>query len=139
LSDSSKAGVSLLRGFNSQRDRTLVGAHGLLGFTPHFYLTTEVDFQFADYALASAQDTTGFANYQKLGYEVMQGLHFYVTQETQRLDFKVARGHAFLYGIGSQWFPRPHIEFNLNWQKQQLGALPDVTTDFAWLLVHYYL
>ena len=138
LADHYKIGLQYYYGSNSTRTRQMGGLHGILGFTPHFYLLTELDLQ-ASALTATSSLTWGMINYQKLGYEITQGLHFYLTQEMSKLDFNNSQNQVQRYGLGMQWLPRPHFELNFTWLKQMDTARFNIYTDQLWLLFHYYL
>lgn len=137
--DSTKVGANFLRSFNAAQSRTLLGPSAMLGFTSRFYLLTELDLQFAQPTNAAQPSTSGAVNYQKLGFELIQGLHLYASEDYRKIDFKNERSSLFRYGPGIQWFPRPHFEFNLNWLRVNSSSFPNNTTDFIWFLWHYYL
>lgn len=137
IGESTKLGCSYLWGTSNQASRNLMGPYVLLGFSSRLYLLSELDFQFK--SIPSGAPTTGGVNYQKLGYELTQGLVLYGTQEYSRLDFSNPDSLQTSYGLGLQFFPRPHFEFNFSYQKQFISALSSSPFDFAWLMFHYYL
>lgn len=139
LADHHKVGLSYFHGDAQTTTRNLVGPWAILGFTPHFYLLTEVDFQQKANKSGGGDPQWGAVNYQKLGYEVLQGLHFYATQDYSRLDFKDASTIRNSFGLGTQFFPRPHFELNFEWQKLKNVAVSPEYTDFAWLMLNFYL
>lgn len=136
--DSLKTGVSYFYGTNKLASRQVAGPWGILGFTPHFFLLTEFDFQGLtpkSGPLLSRQ--WGMVEYNRLDYEFFQGFHGYLTQELSRLDFGNPDTLSKAYGIGIQFFPRPHLELNLSWQIQTVATVQGYT-DFGALLVHFY-
>jgi hypothetical protein len=137
IGESAKLGYSYLWGTSSLASRNLMGPYVLLGFSSRLYLLSELYFQFK--STPSIGSTTGGVNYQKLGYELMQGLVLYGTQEWSKLDFSNPNSLQTNYGLGVQFFPRPHFEFNFSYQKQLISALSSTPFDFAWLMFHYYL
>lgn len=138
--ESYKMGVSYLYARTDLgTNRHVFGPWGILGFTPKFFLLSELDFQGAH------QDTNlletrqwGMVDYLRLDYEYFQGFHGFLTQELFRLDFRDPSTLNKVYGIGLQWFPRPHFEFDAEWQLQ-ISAQVQGYTDFAFLMLHYYL
>lgn len=108
--DTLKLGMS---GHFSPGKRTLFGPYAIFGFTKSFFLLAEVDIQ-----KTKVWDTY---QYLRLDYEWLQGLHSFILWEGEQS-----------YGIGLQWFPRPHFELQGVWEKQ-------ATADFAWLLFHYWI
>src|SRR6185437_15537198 len=87
LGDSSKAGYSAFFGTENSKNRELTGPYALLGFTKHFYFLGEADLQFTQPPGSSS--TKGVVSYERLGYEAIQGLHFYWMQQTYVYDFGV--------------------------------------------------
>lgn len=137
--DSYKTGVSYFYGANNLARRHIAGPWGILGFTPHFFLLTEFDFQGSTPKTGPSLDTQwGMVNYSRLDYEFFQGFHGYLTQELSRLDFGNPDTLSKNYGIGIQFFPRPHLELNLSWQMQTTATVAGYT-DFLFLLFHFYL
>jgi|GEM_PF-4587035 len=74
-----------------------MGAFGVLGFTPRFYLLTEWDFQQRTLA-GQNESKLGLYNAQKLNYEPVQGLNFYLLQEMARADISDGRNQTFRVG-----------------------------------------
>jgi hypothetical protein len=134
-----KAGMSYLYAYSDLgTNRHVMGPWGILGFTPKFFLLSEFDFQ------GSHQDTNltenrqwGMVDYLRLDYEYFQGFHGYLMQELARYDFKDPSTLSKVYGIGVQWFPRPHIELDFEWQLQMTAAVQGYS-DFAFALLHFY-
>lgn len=126
-----KLGVSYLYGDSPQK-RHLFGPHALIGFSTQFFLLSELDFQ-------SMDQSFGHAQLQKFGFEPTKGLIVFVTEETSKLNWQNDQSWKAAYGFGIQYFPRPHFEFSLNWQKRQSKTLYDGFYDLAWLFIHYYL
>lgn len=126
-----KVGASLFHGTRDGVSRTVFGPWAILGFTPELYLLTEWDFQSAA--------NLGLLNYQRLGYEIFQGLHGFVSQEWNQRDFGNRSAFSEAYGVGALFFPRPHFEFSIQWQKTRSLGSGNAFSDFAYLLLHYYL
>jgi hypothetical protein len=140
VSESYKLGASFYYGFNSTGNRTIVGPNAILGFTPSFFLLTEWDFVSQNFNSASAASQQGIVGYQRLDYELTKGLHTYVTQEYSQLNFDNSNTFSAAYGVGLQFFPRPHLELNMSWQKQKQNSVSrDDFGDYGWLMMHFYL
>ena len=134
LSDTYKAGLSYYFGTSPLTgSRHVFGPFFILGFTHHFFLLSETDLQRA-YPAGGVAPSWGEVTYNRLDYEWIQGLHTYVTAEFNYAG-PVLPQQSF--GLGVQWFPRPHLEANLAWQKQKYPDLP--FQDFAYIMLHYYL
>ena len=137
LGDTYKVGASYFNGTSNIANRQVVGPWGILGFSPHFFLLTELDYQASDPNAASQPTQRGIVNYQRLDYEFFQGFHGYLTQELSRLDFTNSDGLNKTYGLGIQSFPRPHLEVNLSIQLQSMATVPGYN-DIAVIMLHFY-
>jgi hypothetical protein len=134
LGDRSKVGFGYYLGARTTSTRQLFGPYAVLGFTEHFFLLAELDFQ----ALSAAGTTKfGPASYVRLDYEFIRGLHGYLTGEFSKTDPTKASAGAF--GLGAQFFPRPHFEFRVEYTKRQDAMTSDRLADYIWLMGHYYL
>jgi hypothetical protein len=113
--------------------RDVFGPFGILGFTPHFFLLTEFDFQF--FHLMS---NNGWVNWNRLDYELVQGLHAFASLGITRGATLDPLGDSTAYGPGIQFFPRPHFEFLLQWLFQRFPGFPSDTLNYGTFLMHYY-
>jgi hypothetical protein len=138
LSDKYKVGGSYFKGTNDKATRQVVGPYGILGFSKALSLLTETDFVSAT-TTDTLQNTKGIADYQKLDYEALKGFHVFVTGEYLQTNFDDALTIARTYGLGLNYFPRPHLEFLIAWDKQAIAAMPYGFYDFVYLMFHYYL
>lgn len=132
-----QVGANYLYGSKSNQKRHVAGIFGSLGFTPRLFLLSEIDFQLTQ--PLNQNITRGFVDYQRLGYEVIQGLNFYLLQELARLNFKDSKTAFSSYGVGAQFFPRPHFEILMEYQKQKTSAFPSAFSDTLVLLGHYWI
>lgn len=117
--------------------RHLVGPFAILGITRRITFLSEFDFQISNQR-SPGQTVSGAVNYQKFSYEIKQGLWANLTQEWSRLAFSNEATLANQYGVGIQWFPRPHFELNVAWQKNRIVAVAPTYSDFAWIMLHFY-
>lgn len=129
LGDRSKVGLSAFVGQKNGAGRQLLGAYALLGFNEHFFLLAEADLQ-----RLSAGDV-GPASYARLDYEFIQGLHGYLSGEFSYLSAQT----AYAAGLGVQWFPRPHFEFRLHYDRRRDALTSYRDAHYGWLMAHYYL
>ena len=139
IADTYKVGLSYFYGDAQTTTRHVGGAWGIFGFTRRFFLLSEWDFQSQSNKVGSASAKTGIVNYQRLDYEFIQGLHLFLTQDLSHLDLEDSQTLSHSYGAGLQFFPRPHFEWDLSWQKLRRISVSNAYTDFAWLMFHYYL
>jgi hypothetical protein len=137
FAESSQAGLSFFHGVSQNISRDVVGPFGILGLTRSTFLLTEFDLQ--NRRSSTGGVSAGWVTWSRLDYEFIQGLHGYLTYGLTRPDFKTSTGKSTNWGIGSQWFPRPHFEFQFLWQFQSVSAFQDATLQYGTLLLHYYL
>ncbi len=138
LFKSSKVGLGYYYGKNDNEiKRHLAGPYFIIAFSPHFYLLEEVDYQ--NTSTATISGTSGIVNYTKLGYEFYKGTHVTLTQEYSKSNFNNDLSQSQAYGLGLQYYPIPHVEVGLTYQKRKTDALYSTFYDFAWFQFHYYL
>jgi hypothetical protein len=140
IADHYKVGLSYMYGTDSAQRRHVIGPYAILGFTQKFYLMTELDFQRATNTTAGLGDpmTSGIAQTNRLGYELIKGLNLILDQEYARLDFSQWNTLTQRYGAGVWWFPRPHLEASFEYQKRQ--NMGDTGfSDFMYFLWHIYI
>ena len=138
FADRYKVGISYYYGYRPVATRQLMGPFAILGFTPHFFMLAELDFQWLS-TQGGLGSQWGPVDYVRLDYEVIQGLHFYLTQELSKLFINYDPSYNDAYGIGVQFFPRPHYEINALYQKMRVGGSSAAFSDFLWCLAHVYL
>lgn len=137
FADTFKIAVNYWRGHAGPVDRDLYGAWALLGFSKNIFLVSEVDWQNRKINLVT---TKSFVTYQKAGYTLFKGFDLLALGEFQKADLDDAATEVSRYGLGFQFYPRPHFEFSGAWTKQKTLALQKgQEADYAWLLLHYYL
>ena len=137
IADNYKVGLSYFYGVNTTQNRHLMGPFGILGFTPKFSLLSEFDFQGASVGPDYATRTWGIVDYQKLDYEYFQGFHGFLVQQLSRPNFSNGSTLMKSYGIGLQYFPRPHFEISATWEIQTIATSSDYS-DYAYLMLHFY-
>jgi len=136
LADKFELGASYFYGKKLNADpRSVVGPFAILGFTKRLFYLGELDFQ-------SKTSRWGVFDFQRLTYEVRQGLQVFLQQELAQSNQVSQTGtNARLerYGVGALFFPRPHFEIDarMHWQKDVYSET--AFHPYAWLLLHYYL
>jgi hypothetical protein len=142
ISDHDKIGLSFMYETNDFNHRYVTGPFGLLGVTERLYVMTEGDFQALTPKSATSSPPTqwGFIETTRAGYELVQGLHLVLDQEFARNNFSALSTLKQRYGAGVWWFPRPHIELGLEYQKRQDRSQPFTDFyDYLYFLWHFYL
>lgn len=132
-----RAGLSYFYGSNPLQHRQVFGPYAIVGLSKYFYIMGEADFE---YVTPNGQPSNwGSADYIKFDFQPVQGLHFYLTQEYAKTNFNDPSTAIDAYGIGSQWFPRPHFELNAVYEKRRELAQGTNYFDMAWFMFHFYL
>ncbi len=131
-----KVGFSALQGGDDQSDRTLGGLWAIVSWFPRFFTMSQADYQWKS---RPARSQRGYVTSHKLNYEVMQGLIPFLLFERSFLDSNLPSSQRTAYGLGVQFFPRPHFEVLGQWQRDQLDKVSQSVTDTAWLMLNFYL
>ena len=128
-------GVSLGRHFKAQNN-TMLGLSAMVGLSEYMYLLSDNVFQRRDVFGSSQND---FYHFLKLGYEIEKGVHVFILEDLRKQDLSADATTQNFYGLGFTFFPRPHIEIQGVWAKQNVLSRNVKNADYAWLLMHYYL
>jgi len=113
--------------------RAVFGPHAMLAFTSRLYWLGELDFQ-------NQNSTWGVFQYQKLGFEPVQGFHVFLAQDFQQANSTDTATSTWAWGPGLQWFPRPHFEGQLFlWQNRYPSALQDLNQTTVYAMLNFYL
>lgn len=86
-----------------------------------------------------ANSKWGFIEVLKLGNEIFQGLHAIGIQEYSNADFDQANPRFESYGVGVEWYPRPHWDLSGIFRRERNTALRDEFDNVVWLIGHVYL
>lgn len=130
-----KVGGSLFYGQNELEHRTVYGPWAQLGLLSSLVLLSEFDFQ--SQVQKNSVNQFGWVTFEKLDYEWFQGLHTFVSHQHERPDFKNDLTYFQVFGVGAQWFPRPHFEFVLTYEKRDANV-PGRDADWIYLMNHFY-
>jgi len=136
--DRYKVGTSIWSGSSQQMKRTMMGLHGILGFTKQLYFLSEIDFQWMT-TLATSSENRGFYDFQRFGYEFLKGAHAYLQFQFEQSNLQDSTSIKRAIGGGLLFYPRPHFEFSTEYDKSYVQATGSNLTDIIWLLLHYYL
>ena len=139
VADTYKVGLSYEYGIDPAYNRNVIGPWGILGFTKHFFLLTEFDAQQTSMNAPASGSHWGAVDYNKLDYEFVQGMHAYITQDFAQLNFNQFSTLQNSYGVGLQFFPRPHFEINASYQWLRQIFVGNTYTDFAWIMFNVYI
>lgn len=142
FADHYKAGLSYLYGTNDIYNRHVFGPYGILGFTQSLYLLSELNFQAYTPKTGPGYNPVqwGGVETSRLGYEVVRGLNLILSQEYGRLQFSNLTSLQERYGVGVWWFPTPHLEGAIEYQKRLNRAQPFASFyDYLYILWHLYI
>lgn len=139
LSDKYKIGLSYLHANLKTAARDLFAAYAIFGFSKSLYLLSEIDLQWMRDLTDSTASPHGAVTFQQLNYEWTQGFHVYAVAELSNLNVGEVLTRKDSWGFGTQLFPRPHIDFELEYRKERAMSLYSSYYDTAWALLHYYL
>jgi hypothetical protein len=141
ISDSMQVGLSLFQGEGPLFDRQVVGPYFMAGFGENYFLLSELDFQTEtrvgeDDALPAKRSVR--AMYNKAGWQVDQGLIWYLTVENLETDQSDRDVGFTALGTGLQWFPRPHLELLASLQQRTEAAYSNKSGNMGTVMFHYY-
>jgi hypothetical protein len=142
FSDSYRVGMSVWSGWSDQRRRWLASLHGIFGFTEHFYWEDETAWQNAQAKVGDlypGPTTTGIYHFDRLGVEVLQGLHVTGISDISLTDVQNPNTQLWMLGGGPVWYPRPHFELELVGTRRRVLQTSQDWETYAYLMFHYYL
>lgn len=116
--------------------RERYGAHALLGISPKWAVLT--DWQFQQQLLAGRQREWGVFASGKITYEPFKGLWLSAWGDYSQRNLEDNDTSRQRFGPGFQFFPRPHLEIQALWLKEN-NKSTGAWGDYAMLLLHYYL
>ena len=141
LLDKHKLGASYFYGEESSKNtnttRHVYGPWFIISWTERLYSLSELDFQNKTNR-QTGQSTSGYVTSNRLSYELFKGVIPFALFEQEHLDQGRPQSKLHTYGLGLQFFPRPHYELTAAWQKERLFSSPEYS-DLAWLMLHFYL
>lgn len=143
LNERSRIGGSFWQGeggssaSDSRYQRFMLALHSIVNISESWFFTGELDRQ-----ERLDKPSTGFNLTQsqyaflRLHYEPVRGVVPFFQVQHERGDVNLNSSEANKYGLGFNWYPRPHFEFLGIWNRvSRQGAW----SDEAYLLLHYYL
>lgn len=136
LKDSHKFGLSIWSGDADAYKKTMLGLHGVFGWTERLYTLAEID-QVSQVVKSTNIETKSIYQLLKLGYEFYKGTHVQIVQEWGKPNTQNSVEIQSI-GLGVIWYPRPHFEFESLWTKRRTVGTSDEFEDFAYLLTHFY-
>ncbi|MGE0763433.1 MAG: hypothetical protein AB7N80_09145 [Bdellovibrionales bacterium] len=139
VAENAKLGVSAFIGENEDTRRELLG---LWGVTPLFgekmVLLGEMDYQESTDLTPSREKTRTLAGHTRLGYHLFKGFTPYVVYEYLHSNM-FNEDKIKSPGVGFQFLPLPHLEFQAEYQRQSGLPAAGLENDSVFLLLHFYL
>lgn len=135
--DKHKVGINYFTADSDVREREMYGIHGMWGFTPDFYALSEFDIQ-KQKTLSTGATADGIYYFQKFGYEFTRGIHAIAQIDGSQSDRDLDMSKTFAYGLGFNFYPRPHFDFTGLWTKATIKAVQPGEMDVAYFMMHYY-
>ncbi len=131
-----KSGLQFLSEKDDLQTRTITGAIGYLGWSKEFGTLFEAD-QVVTSPSAGGPDKKGLSLIQRSAYEIFKGFHIVALNDYFQSDVDNGATKNYKFGPGIQWFPRPHLDLQAFWTREQTSTSKE--GDYAWLVLHYYL
>lgn len=130
-----KTGLQFLSEKDDLQERKILGALGYLGWTKEFGTLIELDKQTT--TVSGSPDKNGISLMQRSSYEFYKGFHVVALNDYFQSDIENGATKNYKFGPGIQWFPRPHLDIQAFWTREQTSTSKE--GDYAWLVLHYYL
>jgi hypothetical protein len=133
-----KVGLSYLSSHDKIKERQIYGIWWQFSFTKDLFIDIETDLQ-RKVSRTTNSKQNGYTGSTKLHYSIFKGLIPYAVFEKTYLDSNNPLSETTIYGAGIDFFPRPHFEFNLNYQRETINIVKNSSTNVAWLMLNLYL
>jgi hypothetical protein len=141
LGTSSRAGLSYRQVRHDEATDQIAGVFAAIGWSPQTFTLAEVD-QKATVtkhpADGQAKILRGAVSHLKLAHEPVQGVVPYLVHEADVPDLTAQKTRKDTYGLGLQWFPRPHLELD-SFYGHMLVRQDYSYAAVAYFILHYYL
>lgn len=137
INERSRVGASFWQGQGSQFDRWVAAAHGIVNISKEWFFSGEIDRTERSTKRVNGTDVVlSQYVYARLNYEPVQGFWPLLQFQHERADVSLNSSEANKYGLGFNFFPRPHFEFLGIWNRVSRGH---DWSDEAYFVLHYYL
>lgn len=142
LFEHNKIGISVLHSAQTlvkpETNRWAVSPWGLWQWTNQIYSNHEFVWNTKN-DITADKKTKSWATSHKLHFEVAQGAIPFLDWEWSQTDRSSDATQKHNFGLGFDWFPRPHFNIQVAGQREVLRRNPDDPIYFAWLMGNYYL
>lgn len=131
-----KIGADFWQGWFDTKYRTLAGGHALWGWSEHWVTLAQYTSQDIN---AGGAHTWGWYFFQKTTWEFTKGVWASFVTDLSQSDQSLETTQDNKYGVGMQFFPRPHVEIQFNYMRVRDRRVTDAEGDLAFGILHYYL
>lgn len=141
IGDKSRLGISYRRENHELNVDHLAGAFAAIGLSESTFVLAEVDQKASLYHTAiegQGKIIRGAVSHLKLGHEVYRGVIAAVSHESNFKDLRDGFSRSDTYGLGLQWYPRPHFEID-SFYGHVLSRRDFSYASAGYLVIHYYL
>jgi hypothetical protein len=114
------------------------GVSGVFGFGRRAYLLTQADLQRLRIESPEARVSKELHTNVCLARETWKGLYILLIDEMTRRNLGSPGRLSHSYGSALRWFPRPHIELQVRWRKQDPQAESPEFLDGLSGFIHFY-
>lgn len=139
LFDNSKLGTNILIGESAEKRRSLLNFHGVITANKDFVIKFETSYEESYLSDFPTDQRELVAGTLSLGCQTIQGLLPYLFGEYLQTDLNDTRTQQSSVGMGLQFLPVPHLEFQMEYKKGLNRGVPVNQSDSGWLLFHIYL
>lgn len=133
-----RMGVSLMQADFQDQRRTVAGVNGVFAIGERWFVLSETDRQSKRPLVGAGAGNDELFVFNRLGFEPVQGVVPFFSAENTLHDIHQRQSEVDTYGMGMQWYPRPHLDF-----EALIGTiLKHVDYTFGasgYLIAHYYL
>lgn len=121
---------------NYWHENNLRDLYGIWWVTPIYgptFLTSDLNWQREKDPRAN-----GYYYFNKLGYEIMQGLNALAISDNSKRDVGLSFTRIDRYGPGVQIFPRANVDLEIAWLRETNRLYSNHEGDYAYVLLHGY-
>lgn len=137
--ENSKLGANILLGESEEKRRGLFNLNGIIATNKKMVLKFETSYEESHLSAFPTDQKELTATTLSFGYQAIQGFFPYFFGEHLQTGLNDSRTRQSAVGMGLQFLPLPHIEFQIEYKKGVNRSLPVGQSDSGWFLFHIYL
>jgi hypothetical protein len=136
----SRVGFSLMKDNGGTYESNILGVNGIVSLLKSLSLRGEVDYADKDNISNRAVTSTQkqLVSEFQLNYNLFKGAMPYVFIEQQQTDLSANETLVLGPGVGFQFLPLPHVEFQAEYQQRHAKSAPDNTEHRSFVTFHLY-